>query len=53
MRSEYLAKGTGPIVRMRGKTSGVAVKQLDRLFPNGPAKVAAPVAGIPKPRSCI
>lgn len=53
MRSEYLTKGSGPSVRMLGKTSGVSVKELYQLFPKGPAKVAARIAGIPKPRGCI
>jgi tRNA 2-thiouridine synthesizing protein E len=53
MRSEYFAKGTGPTVRMLGKSSGVSVKELYQLFPKGPAKIAARIAGIPKPRGCI
>ena len=53
MRSEYLAKGTGPTVRVLGKTSGVTIKELYQLFPKGPAKIAAKIAGIPKPRGCI
>ena len=53
MRSEYEAKGTGPTVRVLGKTSGVPVKELYQLFPKGPAKLAAKIAGIPKPRGCI
>ena len=53
MRQEYFANGTGPTVRMLGKTSGVSVKELYRLFPKGPAKIAARVAGIPKPKGCI
>ncbi|MCU0310557.1 MAG: TusE/DsrC/DsvC family sulfur relay protein [Acidimicrobiales bacterium] len=53
MRKEYFEKGTGPTVRMLGKTSGVSVKELYQLFPKGPAKVAAKIAGIPKPRGCI
>ena len=53
MRSQYLEKGTGPTVRVLGKTSGVSIKELYQLFPKGPAKVAARVAGIPKPRGCI
>ncbi|MEO8692330.1 MAG: TusE/DsrC/DsvC family sulfur relay protein [Acidimicrobiales bacterium] len=53
MRSEYFEKGTGPTVRILGKTSGVSVKQLYQLFPKGPAKIAAKIAGIPKPRGCI
>ena len=53
MRKEYEEKGTGPTVRVLGKASGVSVKQLYELFPKGPAKVAAKIAGIPKPRGCI
>ena len=53
MRAEYAAKGTGPTVRVLGKSSGVSVKELYQLFPKGPAKTAARIAGIPKPRGCI
>jgi tRNA 2-thiouridine synthesizing protein E len=53
MRSEYEAKGAGPSVRLLGKTSGVPIKELYELFPKGPAKLAAKIAGIPKPRGCI
>jgi len=53
MRQEFRQKGSGPTVRALGKTSGVSVKELYQLFPKGPAKVAARVAGIPKPRGCI
>jgi dissimilatory sulfite reductase related protein len=53
MRKEYFEKGTGPTVRVLGKTSGVTVKELYQLFPKGPAKMAARIAGIPKPKGCI
>ena len=53
MRSEFYDKGTGPTVRVLGKTSGVPIKELYQLFPKGPAKPAAKIAGIPKPRGCI
>jgi dissimilatory sulfite reductase related protein len=53
MRSQYFTKGTGPTVRVLGRTSGVPIKELYRLFPKGAAKVAAKIAGIPKPRGCI
>ncbi len=53
VRAEYEAKGTGPTVRVLGKTSGVSIKELYQLFPQGPAKTAAKIAGIPKPRGCI
>jgi tRNA 2-thiouridine synthesizing protein E len=53
VRHEFETNGTGPTVRVLGKTSGVEVKELYQLFPKGPAKVAARIAGIPKPRGCI
>ncbi|MEI5525491.1 TusE/DsrC/DsvC family sulfur relay protein [Streptomyces brasiliscabiei] len=53
MREQYAARGTGPTVRVLGKISGVSVKELYQLFPKGPAKTAAKIAGIPKPRGCI
>ena len=53
VRHEFAEKGTGPTVRALGKTSGVGVKELYELFPKGPAKLAARIAGIPKPRGCI
>jgi dissimilatory sulfite reductase related protein len=53
MRADYAVNGTGPTVRVLGKASGVSVKELYRLFPRGPAKVAAKIAGIPMPRGCI
>ncbi len=53
MREQFAARGTGPSVRALAKTSGVPIKELYRLFPKGPAKTAARIAGIPKPRGCI
>jgi TusE/DsrC/DsvC family sulfur relay protein len=53
MRRQFEENGTGPTVRVLGKTSGVSIKELYQLFPKGPAKVAARIAGIPKPRGCI
>ena len=53
MRERYLATGTAPTIRSLGKESGVAVKELYELFPKGPAKLAAKIGGIPKPKGCI
>jgi TusE/DsrC/DsvC family sulfur relay protein len=53
MRDTYLATGSAPTIRTLGKASGVPVKELYQLFPKGPAKLAARIAGIPKPRGCI
>jgi tRNA 2-thiouridine synthesizing protein E len=53
MRDRYLKTGSAPSIRALGKESGVPVKELYELFPKGPAKLAAKIAGIPKPRGCI
>lgn len=53
MRKEYLEKGDGPTIRRLTKESGVDTKELYALFPKGPAKRAARIAGIPKPKGCI
>ena len=53
MRERYLATGTAPTIRSLGKESGGPVKELYALFPKGPAKLAAKVGGIPKPKGCI
>ena len=53
MRERYLATRTAPSIRALGKESGVPVKELYELFPKGPAKLAAKIGGIPKPKGCI
>jgi dissimilatory sulfite reductase related protein len=53
MRARYLETGTAPSIRSLGKESGVPVKELYALFPKGPAKLAAKIGGIPKPKGCI
>lgn len=53
MRKEYLEKGDAPSIRRLTKESGVPIKELYELFPKGPAKKAARIAGIPKPTGCI
>jgi dissimilatory sulfite reductase related protein len=53
MRERYLTTGTAPSIRSLGKESGVPIKELYHLFPKGPAKLAAKIGGIPKPRGCI
>jgi tRNA 2-thiouridine synthesizing protein E len=53
MRERFLTTGTAPSIRSLGKESGISVKELYELFPKGPAKLAAKIGGIPKPRGCI
>ena len=53
MRERYLETGTAPSIRSLGKESGVPIKELYQRFPKGPAKLAAKIGGIPKPKGCI
>ena len=53
MRQRFLEAGSAPSIRALGKESGVPIKELYQLFPKGPAKLAARIAGIPKPHGCI
>jgi tRNA 2-thiouridine synthesizing protein E len=53
MRDRFLTTGNAPTIRALGKESGVPVKELYQLFPKGPAKLAAKIGGIPKPKGCI
>lgn len=53
MRKEFDAKGDAPSIRKLTKESGVSTKELYALFPKGPAKKAAKIAGLPKPKGCI
>jgi tRNA 2-thiouridine synthesizing protein E len=53
MRKEFEAKGDAPSIRRLTRESGVDTKELYALFPKGPAKKAAKIGGLPKPKGCI
>jgi TusE/DsrC/DsvC family sulfur relay protein len=52
-RAEFEANGEAPTLRRITKASGVETKEMYSLFPNGPAKLASKIAGLPKPTGCI
>jgi tRNA 2-thiouridine synthesizing protein E len=53
MRGVYQKEGEPPSIRRITRESGVDTKTLYELFPNGPGKKAAKIAGLPKPNSCV
>lgn len=53
VRDEYQKSGTPPTLRTISKHSGVNTKELYQLFPKGPAKKVARIAGLGKPKGCI
>lgn len=53
IRKVFQKEVDAPSIRRLTKESGVDTKRLYQLFPKGPAKRAAKIAGLPKPKSCI
>ena len=52
-REDAAREGQSPGLRRISKLSGVTTKDLYRLFPKGPGKLAARISGLPKPKGCI
>jgi TusE/DsrC/DsvC family sulfur relay protein len=53
LRTEFERSGETPTLRRVSTALQVPVKTLFELFPSKPAKKAAYVAGLPKPRGCV
>ncbi len=53
MRNVFAKEGEPPSIRRITQESGVDTKLLYQLFPRGPGKTAAKIAGLPRPKSCI
>ena len=49
----YKEFGIAPMVRKLCKETGFQLKYIYELFPNGPARGACKVAGLPKPTGCV
>ena len=52
-REDAAREGAPPGLRRIAKLSGVETKELYQLFPRGPGKLAARIAGLPKPQGCV
>jgi tRNA 2-thiouridine synthesizing protein E len=52
-RNEWKTKGESPSLRAITKNTDVSTKELYQLFPGGPGKLAAKIAGLKKPTGCI
>jgi tRNA 2-thiouridine synthesizing protein E len=53
LRDYYIKFGIAPPIRMVVKQTGIDLKKIYVLFPDGPAKGACKVAGLPKPTGCV
>jgi len=52
-RDDFATQGDSPTLRRITKEAGVSTKDLYSLFPKGPAKKVAYIAGLKKPSGCI
>jgi tRNA 2-thiouridine synthesizing protein E len=52
-RKDYEATGKSPGVRRITKIGGVPTKAMYALFPGGPGKLSAKLAGLSKPVGCV
>lgn len=52
-RSDFETQGDAPTLRRITQQAEVPTKELYQLFPKGPAKKVAYVAGLKKPSGCI
>ena len=50
IEAEY---GFSPGLRKISRRSAMPIREIYRLFPDGPAKLIAKIAGLPKPKSCL
>ncbi len=53
LRDYFKDNGIAPMVRKLTKDTGVQLKQMYELFPQGPANSACKWAGLPKPTGCV
>ncbi len=52
-REAAAESGAAPTLRQITKGAGVPTKELFQLFPKGPAKKVAKIAGLGKPEGCV
>jgi tRNA 2-thiouridine synthesizing protein E len=53
MQKEFKESGQAPSIRRLNKSGVATTKELYDLFPGGPAKKAAKIAGLKKPEGCV
>jgi dissimilatory sulfite reductase related protein len=53
MQKEFKESGQVPSIRKLNKSGVISTKELYDLFPGGPAKKAAKIAGMKKPEGCV
>ena len=52
-RADYKENGEAPGIRRITKVGGIPTKEIYKLFPGGPGKLAAKISGLHKPTGCV
>ncbi len=52
-REDFAQQGASPGLRRIAANTDATIRSIYKLFPKGPGKLVARVAGIPKPKSCL
>jgi tRNA 2-thiouridine synthesizing protein E len=52
-REDYASTGNSPGLRRIAANTHAPIKALYSMFPKGPGKLVARIAGTPKPKSCL
>jgi len=52
-RKDAAETGESPTLRRITRMAGVSTKELFKLFPKGPGKKVAKIAGLSKPKGCV
>ncbi len=52
LREFHGAKGSAPMIRVLCRGTGLSLQRIYDLFPEGPARGACRIAGLPRPDSC-
>jgi tRNA 2-thiouridine synthesizing protein E len=53
IRKNWEEKGMAPMIRTICQETGIKLREIYELFPNGPARGACKIAGLPKPDGCV
>ncbi len=53
LQKDFKEKGTMPSIRRVVKVGGIPIKDLYRLYPEGPLKKSSKIGGLLKPVSCV
>ncbi|MBU2500833.1 TusE/DsrC/DsvC family sulfur relay protein [bacterium] len=53
LRKFHGAQGAAPMIRVLCRETGFSLQRIYDLFPDGPARGACRIAGLPRPDSCV